>query len=162
MHGYGLYPELTHVPLSIYGPGMDNGRTDDLVSLLDIHATVLDLAISGYSPRGRSLAMTDRQNRCLTEYHGFTAQKISKLQSVGVDEDLISKFDQTFRGVAQSDHYGFETFDGFRESNGESVTDGQAELQDLVADLNIRDSQKANEQEFSEEIISQLEDLGYA
>lgn len=162
MHGYGLYPELTHVPLSIYGPGMDDERTDDLVSLLDIHATVLDLAISGNSPRGRSLATTDRQNRCLTEYHGFTAQKISKLQSAGVDKDLISKFDQTFRGIAQSDHYGFETFDGFRESNGRSVTDKQAELQDLVADLNIHDSQKASEQEFSADVISQLEDLGYA
>lgn len=42
-HGHTLYDELLRVPLVIRGPGMQAGRSDVPVSLLDVAPTVLDL-----------------------------------------------------------------------------------------------------------------------
>jgi len=161
VHGYGLYRELTNVPLSVYGPGISDGRTDDLVSLLDVHATVLDVTTGGESPRGHSLIGEDRQERCLTEYHGFTPRNAGKLRSTDITEHRINEFDRTLRGIARSNHYGFETVDGFVETGEGSAKDGHADLQELVDKLCVRE-QDASQRELSDSIMSQLEDLGYA
>jgi arylsulfatase A-like enzyme len=161
MHGYGLYRELTSVPLSVYGPEMPDGQTDDLVSLLDVHATVLDIATGGDSPRGHSLVGEDRRERCLTEYHGFTAQKLDTLRNTSIPEQRIGEFDRTLRGIARPEYYGFETVDDFVETGEGSVEDGRADLQDLVDDLNVRE-REASERELSDSVMSHLEDLGYA
>ena len=41
-HGHTLYQELLHVPLVVWGPGIEPGRESDPVSLVDIAPTVLD------------------------------------------------------------------------------------------------------------------------
>ncbi|MBK6940079.1 MAG: sulfatase [Planctomycetes bacterium] len=60
-HGRFLYDELLHVPLLLRGPGLDRGRAADLVSLVDVMPTLLDLAgvsLPSDAPAldGRSLA----------------------------------------------------------------------------------------------------------
>lgn len=161
MHGYGLYRELTHVPLSVYGPEIDNGATDELVSLLDVHATVLDLATGETGPRGRPLFAEGNRERCLTEYHGFTEQKREKLRNADIPEQRLGRYDQTLRGIARSDYYGFETVDEFVETGPATVEDGQASLDALVDDLDVRDS-GTGDRELSDSVMSHLEDLGYA
>ena len=160
-HGYGLYRELTHVPLSIYGPEIKNGSTNDPVSLLDIHATVLDLATGEGSPRGHSLLGEDRTEACLTEYHGLTAQKLNKLRSTDISEQRLNEFDRTLRGIAQSSYYGFKTVDEFVETGEKPAEDGHADLQEFVDELNVCE-QNANQRELSDSVMSQLEELGYA
>ena len=41
-HGHALWQEVVHVPLVVWGPGIDSGREPTPVSLVDIAPTVLD------------------------------------------------------------------------------------------------------------------------
>jgi arylsulfatase A-like enzyme len=159
MHGYGLYTELTNVPLCVHGPETEAGATDDLVSLLDVHATVLDIATGADSPRGTSLLGERHTDACLTEYHGFTAQKIEKLGRTEILERRLDRYDQTFRGLVQPDYYGFETPDGFVEHGDHE--DGRAALQEFVGGLNMSGRRNGGE-DLSEDVLAHLEDLGYA
>lgn len=55
-HGHGLWDTLLRVPLIIRSPALAPGSRDDLVSLVDLFPTVLDLAGSPAAPsQGRSL-----------------------------------------------------------------------------------------------------------
>jgi arylsulfatase A-like enzyme len=157
MHGYGLYSELTNVPLCVHGPETETETADELVSLLDIHATVLDLTTGDDSPRGRSVLGESHTDSCLTEYHGFTAQKIEKFRQMAIPERRLNRYDQPFRGLARQNYYGFETPDGFVE-RGED--DGQELLQAFVDDLDT--SERRDDEELSDDVLTHLEDLGYA
>jgi arylsulfatase A-like enzyme len=161
-HGYGLYRELTNVPLSVYGPDIDGGTTDELVSLLDIHATVADIAgiETADDTRGRSLLTAEPTDACLTEFHGLTHRRIDALHEDGISDELLQKYDKTLRGIALNVYYGFETPDGFVESGG-TDDDGQTRLEALVSTLDIAEPETGDE-ELSEDVIDQLEDLGYA
>ncbi len=57
-HGHTLYNELIRVPLVVWGPGIEAGRHESPVSLIDLFPTSLDLlglpSVEGL--RGRSLA----------------------------------------------------------------------------------------------------------
>ncbi len=161
MHGYGLYSELTHVPLVVSGPGIEDKTTDDLVSLLDVHATALDATTGESSPRGRSLLDETQRDECLTEYHGFTPQKLATLRHSAVPERRVRSHDQTLRGIVRSDYYGFETLDGFVETGGGPPENEHAALEASVDALDVRD-RNASADEISDTVRSQLEDLGYA
>lgn len=43
-HGHTMYQELLHVPLVVWGPGLEPGRVAAPVSLLDVSATILEAA----------------------------------------------------------------------------------------------------------------------
>jgi arylsulfatase A-like enzyme len=162
-HGYGLYRELTNVPLSIYGPDLEDGVTDDLVSLLDIHATVLETAAGEgeSSPRGRSLLEGDRTRACLTEYHGFTELKLGRLRNADISAERLDQCDQTLRGIVRSDYYGFETPENFVETGKEPPENGPAALEQRVDELDVRE-RETGDREVSDSVMSHLEDLGYA
>lgn len=60
-HGRFLYDELLHVPLFVRGPGIGKGRVADLVSLVDVMPTLMELTGVSLPPEapafdGRSLA----------------------------------------------------------------------------------------------------------
>jgi arylsulfatase A-like enzyme len=52
LHGHTVYQEESHVPLLVWGPGIEPGVRPDAVSTLDITPTVLDIA---GAPAGREL-----------------------------------------------------------------------------------------------------------
>jgi arylsulfatase A-like enzyme len=52
LHGHTVYQEETHVPLLIWGPGVEPGLRPEAVSTLDITPTMLELA---GAPAGREL-----------------------------------------------------------------------------------------------------------
>jgi arylsulfatase len=54
-HQYGVYEDLIHVPAVAYGSHVPKGRTDRLISLLDIYQTVLDVADVDDSENGRGV-----------------------------------------------------------------------------------------------------------
>ena len=54
-HGHALWQELLHVPLVVWGPGIEPGREPTPVSLVDIAPTVLD-GMGVASRRCRSMA----------------------------------------------------------------------------------------------------------
>lgn len=162
-HGYGLYPELTHVPLVVFGPDIEDGKETQLTSLLDVHATVLDATSIARSSRGKSLLSEETSDACLTEYHGLTGRQTDKLRDEGIEGTIIDSYDQVLRGIALSeDYYGYETVDGFVESGDNSSKPGQERLQALVDTLDRAEVSTGEKEELSEDVVKQLKDLGYA
>lgn len=158
-HGFGLYPELTHVPLSVWGlDGPD--RVEDVVSLVDVHRTVLELAGADVHEgnRGRDLRGDPTDGAALTEYLGLNWFRRRALADADyADPD---RFEEECYGVAlPADYYGFETFEGFVESGEATVADPRARLDDLVGGLEYRDG--AGDLEVSESVMRDLADLGY-
>lgn len=178
-HLYGIYPELSHIPLSIYEVNSSSDgiiRQNQPVSLLDVHETVLTAAglSSKIDTRGRDLTgpLTTRngdgqsspidKEGFLIEYHGLPERNLSALRHQGFDEKVIKPLTQTLEGIAYDTYYGFETFDGFKEWGSDSPYDHPEEnLRNLVESLNRRE-QVANDEEIDESVMRQLKDLGYA
>ena len=164
-HEHGVYPELTHVPLCLSGEGFE-GTSDAPVSLVDVHATVLDAA--GLAPadsdgRGRSLLGDDPGGERLTEYHGLTPWSERKLEEEGY-ADRVERYDRSLRGLATPGFYGYETPDGFVEEGSPGVkTEAPRErLDELAAELAVRDVAGEGDTEVPEEVEDRLKDLGYA
>jgi arylsulfatase A-like enzyme len=161
-HEHGLVPELTHVPLSVYGGDDAKERNDRCVSLLDVHRTVLALAGVDNDSRGQNLLSGTRDGRYLTEFHGLSPRKAKRLRLEGVSEERINEHDTMLRGVAlENGYYGYETLGAVAERGRSPAADPKSAMSSLVADLDLRDTQ-GNEPDLSEEVLEQLADLGYA
>ena len=174
-HEYGLYPELTHVPLSVAGEGFDGEPPCSApVSILDVHATVADLAGLDVESRGRSLVgavddhdgATDGRDGAidgpeyLTEYRGLTVWSERKLERNGFESE-IGRYDAPLRGyVGPGDCYAYETPDGLEATGDDGPTDPRARLEAIVDDLDVR--RVDGRGSVPEEIRDQLERLGYA
>ncbi len=160
-HGYGVFPELTRVPLVVSGG--PEGRSSAAVSLLDIHRTVLELA--GVDPpegvRGVDLLADPEPRPCLTEYHGLYDYRVTELLEAGYSEKRVERYDAPLRGLAAgTGYYGYETQEGFIESGTGRLEDPQALLAELVAGLDARDTGGDGE-ETSGALAARLKDLGY-
>lgn len=159
-HGMGLDPELVHVPLSVYAPGEAFGdRRTETVSLLDVHRTVLELAgADAGESRGRDLRSREAlDGEFLTEYLGLNWFRARTLAEADYADP--ADFDRELYGLATGEYYGYETFDGFRESGTPPVEDPQGRLRELADELTYRE---AGDVEVSESVMEDLKDLGYA
>jgi arylsulfatase len=164
-HGYGMYPELTHVPLVVSGG--PEGRSAAAVSLLDVHRTVLELA--GVEPpegaRGVDLLAAPEPRPCLTEYHGLYDYRVAALLDAGYDEATVRAHDTELRGLATgTGYYGYQSRDGFVETGDEGRPDDpEGLLAETVAALDAReaDAGDGDDGERSAALTARLEDLGY-
>lgn len=161
-HFHGLYPELTHVPLSVYAGEATDESSRTPVSLLDVPATLAEVAGIDYPTRGVSLLEEPEGRPVLTESHGLTHSGRAKLRRVGISDRRIEALDGTRRGVVvPPSYYGYETDTGF-QSDGETETaDPRSVLSTLVDDLDERRVDEAAG-EIPESVRQQLADLGYA
>jgi arylsulfatase A-like enzyme len=158
-HLYGLYPELTHVPLVVSGDGLD-GSTDRLTSIVDIHRTVLDWAgAEDVGGRGRHLLDESGHDELLTEFHGIDSINRETLTEAGLDPD---EADGDLKGVAlPPDYYGHETHDGpFLERGTSDAETPRDRLAELVESVPVREY--SDDAAVSQSIRAHLEDLGYA
>lgn len=159
-HEYGLYPELTHVPLVLWGDdGLERTPTK-IVSLLDVHATVLDWAgvAAEADGRGTSLTRDTTDSEYLVEGHGLPSARVEKLTNMGHG---ISEYDMLFRGVRTMDAYGYQTADGWHTEGGSDLAALRELLEDLSAGLESRDS-VSGRSELPDEVRKRLEANGYA
>lgn len=157
-HLYGLYPELTHIPLVVDGPEC-TGTTSKTASILDIHPTVLELAGIGKGADDTSLFDEDATRSYLTEYHGLSPTVRDSLEADGYTTE---PFEKELHGiVAGSGEYGYETGSEFKTvpEASERRERLQEQLDTLVGSL---DRRQIEETGTSEELQSQLEALGYA
>ena len=161
-HSFGLYPELVHVPLVVDGPDVEQGVDDAVVSLLDVHRTVADLAGIDVDSRGQQL-LGDREPRdVLFEYHGLLPFHEAQFDRTGVPAEVYERRREPIAGfVAPDGTYVHETHtDGLRVG-GEGVDDPAARLDRLTASLDRRET-AASERDVSSDVRDRLEDLGYA
>ena len=164
-HTYGVFPELTHVPLVVSGVDVPDERREETVNLLDVHRTVLELA--GLDPasdrRGRPLLGDVEARECLTEYGGVPhPRQVRALREHGVPSERIAAYHEPLYGVAlPGNYYGYQTPDGFRERGTAPVDDPQRRLERLLADRAEPESAE-NESDLPDGVLDQLEQLGYA
>ena len=160
-HCYGVYPELTHVPLSVW-TGEDEVRRDEtVVSLLDVHRTVLDFAGVAGKSRGRNLLDDPDSGTFLSEYRGLTPRQRDRLAGDGVSRSRLDSFDEPLDGLAApEDYYGYETREGFVETGTAAVSEPSEYLARLRDEL-PRDATVSDTAEPSEAVLQQLDDLGY-
>jgi arylsulfatase A-like enzyme len=161
-HAHSVHPELTHVPLAIYHEELE-GSTDELVSLLDVHKTVLDLSGCDTSSRGQNLLEAPQSRTYLTERLGLNERRRGGLRSAGVPEERIERYDTTLRGIAIPDsYYGHQMLDTFSEHGESTVDDPEARLQEAVDELDIADVDVASGEDIPDDVRQRLQDLGYA
>lgn len=164
-HVYGLYPEVTHVPLVVYGDDVAEETVDETVSLLDVHATVLKLAGVDAESSGRSLLSALGARRYLTEFQGLPMGLADTFQSNGVGKAEVSKLDTPLFGfVSESGEYVYDTHDdGIRsETTVPSDDDREEQLRQFVAEADVQEVTEAERETVSVELREQLEVLGYA
>ena len=161
-HDYGLYPELTHVPVSIYSGSDAMDRISKTVGLIDIFQTVLSIADISYESRGHSLLNDVNSKLYLSEYHGVPIEsKYAKLcREYG--EEVVAEYDAPLRAIATPDgRYGYETHGEF-ETEGAAAGDNlQTQLETIVSDVGYL-TRKSGRRETDETVLNHLEDLGYA
>lgn len=162
-HGYGIYPEVTQVPLVITGPAFDDERTDTPVSLLDVYATILTLA-DGTSPdrRGRDLRTADdnRDVTYLTEYNGIPQMRRETLRERGYTMSAINTVDTEYRGMVTDGYYGYQTDDGWFATGRSPIDDPQQKVDALVG--SVSDNRDGSEIDpLNPGVKQRLEELGY-
>jgi arylsulfatase len=161
-HGYGLYPELVHVPLVISGDGIDDTEHEGIVSLLDLHKTIADIANIDVESRGQNLLQSPGERPLLTEYHGFRPSHREQFERKGAPEGTYDNHDSELHGVVLPDGYGYETHSGEMRVEGD-LTESRAksELEDLKNTLDVREVEEYTS-DIDEETKQQLRELGYA
>lgn len=164
-HLCGLYPELIHVPLSVY-PGTGQDGDDGMVNLIDVYATVLDAtgvetSNIRHRTRGESLLNGIEPRDTVSEFHG-----LSRLHVQSLDEDWMERvryMDVELDAIASPPtYYGYETFDGFEEYGETQVSDTRQRLNELIDEKQKRETEQENYNDMSDEVLDRLEDLGYA
>ena len=162
-HGYGLYPELTHVPLVVSGDGIEDGVTEEVVSILDVHRTVAELAGVETPSRGQDLLDSPASRDSLVEYHGFFYRHRERLLRDERIADRVPALDTPLDGfVTAEGGYAYQTHDdGFRTVGDGLPEDTDAHLRELRAGVERRTVDE-DAPEVSPETLKQLEDLGYA
>jgi len=157
-HMYGLYPELTHVPLSIYTEDGNNETRTESVSILDVHRTIMSAAGVDAFSRGRSLLTDCDDGEFLTEYHGLSRRHAELLRNADIED--IDHLDRELNGIAVGHYYGHETFEDFEEYGTSPFEDTANYLDQRTAELNKREVVEHGD--VDESVRKQLEDLGYA
>lgn len=173
-HNHGVYPDLVHVPLSVYTGDDSVEHHDESVSLLDVHQTVLDLAGAEAPSRGRNLLEGPSPRDLLVERYGLRQNRIEQMPKNGHDDATIEQYDRRLFGVAVPDgRYGYEALDGFRTESpigdaDDCGRDDRGEDTDLRERLDqVRDSLDTasvslGDQDVPEDVRTRLEELGYA
>lgn len=159
-HFYGIYPELTHVPLVVWQGEAESVTETASVSLLDAHATVLDAAGVENRARGRSLLSPPADGEHLVEYHGIDARKRAAIRNRGHGESAF--LEPWLAGVSYGAYYGHETFfDGIAETGASPYEDVSKRIAALRDGLDTPTTSSTDD-EVNEAVLRQLRDLGYA
>jgi arylsulfatase A-like enzyme len=161
-HIYGVYPELTHVPLVISGNDVEATTHDETVGLLDVHHTIADLFDVEVTSRGRNILGEVVDGEYLTETHGIAEDRLANLDTER-HRQRAKEYDTSLYGYATSpDYYGYETPDGY-VGTGTAEREGPRErmtvLRNQLEEPSERD--KKTEKEVSESVQTRLEELGY-
>ncbi|WP_277552310.1 sulfatase-like hydrolase/transferase [Halobaculum limi] len=162
-HSYGIYPELTHVPLVISGSNCKSESRKEVVSILDVHKTICEMCGVSADSRGQDLLSSVDSRDYVVEYHGLLKWHLAQFEKKGVAEDMYNQLDCQLSGfVDRRNRYAYEEHDGCLTSKSElSETEAESILEDLIAELDRKEI-TASTMDVDTDVMSRLEDLGYA
>lgn len=163
-HTYGLFPEITHVPCVVSGPGLD-GTTNETVSLIDVHRTILSfLDVRGES-RGRNLVEmsgvgsgNNGDKAVFAEYHGLIPVAVRRLREEGYSSQEIDRYEQPGTAIAAPPNYYGYQHEGEFHGSGTTVVDPRQKIQEFQSTLDPTCFTGDGTVEVNER---QLEHLGY-
>ncbi|PSQ44754.1 hypothetical protein BRD17_03315 [Halobacteriales archaeon SW_7_68_16] len=159
-HGHGLYPDLVRVPLVVSGPTTPERSPTDLVSLVDVPATVADIA--GVDPNGRGVSLLSTSERTTAPVERFGQPHLHRgmFDRYGI-ADRLDEFDVPLRGVARADgSYAYETRDG-TSSTDDWTGDPRPAIEEAFADVD-RYTSDPDDSAVAGDVKDRLRDLGYA
>jgi hypothetical protein len=159
-HFFGVYPELTNVPLVVWNGEQHVRISETVVSLLDIHRTVLDLAGVDGQSRGTSLRGEYEGGTYLSQCFGISEDRLANFEKNGDVMSTAKRYASSLTAMASpEDYYQYETLEEFVES-GNSIHDDphavRRELEEELAQYTAR-----SEGALSESVESRLGELGY-
>jgi len=190
-HNHGIYPELAHVPLSVYRGRDESAVRERPVGLVDVHRTVLDLAGLPEAPsRGRNLLADGPRDADdarvgagpddepptpgsplpadthLVERFGLRTTRIEDVKTMADAEAVLAAYDAPLKGVVTPDGYGWETRDGFETTDGADPDDLRARLDRAVDRLDVAGGEAGRGAgdgpgEVPADVRDRLEELGY-
>ena len=155
-HEHGVYPQLTHVPLSIYGAGM-SGRSELPVGLTDVYETVLSLAGIDHDGDGQDLTGTVEKRSYRTEYHGLTPWSKERLEDA-LEDGAVEEYDRALFGYVATDYYGYETPSGMREIG---TLPEAGTLRERLEEIRAGTVSSTADRDIPDGVKSHLEQLGY-
>lgn len=161
-HGYGLYPELVHVPMVIDGPDINDREHDGVVSLIDVHKTIAEIAGIEIESRGQDLLDDPEERPVLTEYHGFRPSHRDQFERTGAPPETYDDHDSPLHGIVLPDGYAHETHSNGFQTHGNITTEAaKSQLETLLATREVREVDE-DDTEIDEATKQQLRELGYA
>lgn len=161
-HFYGVYPELTHVPMSIYSGDQKKEYRSEVVNHIDIHKTICDIADLSIDSKGRDIRDEIKPQPLLSEYHGLRDGRLKRLHNENHSAAEIEKHDKSLNAIISPQHtYGYETIDGFRYNGGEPEENLQELMNGMIENLDKRSMCSNTNSELSSNSQQQLKDLGY-
>ncbi|QLG27397.1 sulfatase-like hydrolase/transferase [Halorarum halophilum] len=166
-HVHGIYPEITHVPLTISGDIVEDGVDTRLTTLFDVHATILDAAdVQGESSGNSLLAgIPDDFNsrEIFIEDSGISEDRFSNSKSGVSRKTDLGRYQGSFCGVSTKDRYVYETPSGIKSHPNRSFEKAAAKgiIQNRESQIEECKDYSTNSEALSESARSQLEDLGY-
>ena len=162
-HGYGLLPELIHVPLVVSGRDVDDETVEATVGLLDVHRTVVELTGVAAPSRGQSLLGDPEPRPQLFEYHGFVPwmrEQFARFEAL--PSSFFAARDPPRNGFVTPDGvYAYETHPDGLVVEGGSMADPAGHLAALREPLDAR-TVRGRSSGPTEGVRRQLEQLGYA
>jgi arylsulfatase A-like enzyme len=166
-HGPGIYPEITHIPLVLSGPDVPETTCDAAVSLLDVHATVCEIAGVSHNSRGQDLRGDVDSIPRLTEYHGTQPWQYTSFVERGIPEKF-AEYDVRLDGIVGEGFYGYQTTEGLRTVGDSPWPDPEARLAELREQVPRREPDdswlsvtEATDEELDDAVHDRLDSLGY-
>lgn len=159
-HTYGLYPELTHIPLVISGHDIRNEVVKKPVSLVDVHATIADIADVKIDSRGESLLDDISSDTHLVEYHGLSEGRREKFSNQGISQ-YFESYNQPLDGIIGPHGYAFETQDDLQVKGEWSINEAEYSIESIIGSIDRKPIQ-SDQTNTPDSIQRRLEALGYA
>jgi hypothetical protein len=153
-HLYGVYDELTHVPLVLSGDRAPTSSTPNAVNLIDVHTTILDAFGLTDAPSLLTPSDVPADRSLRTEYHGLSTAHFDRLERQGFD---VAYANAPLSGLVTNAGYAHETHhDGVIPA---STTDPIVD--ELAAYTETLTTDAVSDREVSASATQALEDLGY-
>ncbi len=161
-HGYGLYPELVHIPLVISGKNIEDKTEDNIVNILDVHKTIGKLADIDLTSRGKNLLKSPNHKSFLTEYHGFLPFQSEQIERKNESEEVFKKRDTKLYGIVMKEGYAYQTHtNGLQSRSKVSIKKFKNHLNNLKESISERNVETIKTENIDESVKNKLKDLGY-
>jgi arylsulfatase len=161
-HTYGLHEPVTQVPLVITECGSDERkRVEEPVSLLDVHATLADIAGVQVDSRGQDLRKEFTPTDRFAEYRGLIPYAKRGLREAGIDDDKIARYDSDFTALVGAGGSYAIAYDDHVDSETLTTDEARERLAALTADIQPRVSSDGETEPLDAATRDRLEELGY-